>query len=83
MQHRLKHTLGQFDAKKCNEQFGASLSLDAKDLRRGCIIDLPQAAFDWLTGPRSKKCRGYFALMEPAGKVRGDAKETELKSPAK
>jgi hypothetical protein len=78
MQYRLLHTLGQIDARKCNDDFGASLSLDKCNLIAGCVIELPSKAFDYLT-----KTRKHVALMEPAGKVRGEAKAAELTGPAK
>ena len=62
MQYRLKHRLGQIDAKKCNDTFGASLSLDAKDLGRGCIIDLNEKSFAYLTG--KKPGLGHIGLLE-------------------
>jgi hypothetical protein len=78
MQYRLLHRLGQLDARACNDSFGAKLSLDAKDLGRGCVIDLPEPAFNYLT-----KTKGHVALMEPAGNVKGNAKQPEVTAPAK
>jgi hypothetical protein len=76
MQYKLRDNLGLLDARKCNMDLGASLSLDPKDLRGGCVIELPQPAANYL----SKK---YCALLEPATAVKGESKKPELTGPAK
>lgn len=81
MQYRLLHTLGQIDARKCNESFGAKLSLDKNQLTAGCVIELPDPAFKYLTGP--KPGRGHTALLEPVANVKAVAKQPEVTAPAK
>jgi len=83
MQYRLLHTLGQLDARKCNESFGAKLSLDKERLAAGSVIELPDAAYKYLTNSKSAGGKGYVALMEPAGSAKGEAKKPEVTAPAK
>lgn len=78
MKYQLKATLGTIDAKHCNNECGASLSLDPADLEAGSVVDLPQRAVDYLT-----KTRCLVALLEPAGKVTGESKKPELTAPLK
>lgn len=83
MQYRLLDSLGTDDARRCNRDFGASLSMDQpKTFAKGSVIDLPKEAADWLTGTRPGQ-RGLVALLEPANKLKGEAKQSELTAPAK
>jgi hypothetical protein len=81
-QYRLLHQLGLDDAKKCVKDFGASLTLEAKALAQGQVIDLTDKAYAFLTLPKPKG-RGHSSLLEPVGKVAGQAKDAELRGPAK
>lgn len=76
MQYELQDSLGLIDARKCNKELGASLPLDIKELAKGSVIELPQNAASYLSSK-------YKALLKPAGKVKGESKDTELKAPAK
>lgn len=76
MQYRLLLNLGTVDAKFLNDKQGARLSLHPQDLKAGSIIDLSEAAAEWL----SKK---YPALMEPVKAIRTEAKKPEITAPAK
>lgn len=71
MQYRLFDNLGLDDARKLNKDFRAALPLDAKDLVKGSIIDLPAPAAEYLT-------KRYPALLESVSKVKGVAKEPEI-----
>lgn len=80
MQYRLLGNLGTDDARRCNRDFGATLSVnDPKTFAKGSVIELPKEAVEWLTGPRGK---GLSSLLEPANKVRGEAKLPEITAPA-
>jgi hypothetical protein len=78
MKYQLKSNLGTIDARYCNDECGASLSLEPADLAAGSVVDLPQRAADYLT-----KTRGMVSLLEPAGKVTGESKKSEITGPAK
>jgi len=77
MQYRLKHTLGLIDARACND-LGESLPIDSSKLATGCVIELGDKGYAYLT-----KAKGYAGLLEPAGKVKGEAKQPEVTAPAK
>jgi hypothetical protein len=83
MKYELLSNLGMSDARRCNADFGASLSLDPEHLTAGTVVDLPDAAAAYLTGPKSKGGRGYVSLLKPASKVHGVAKQSEVTAPAK
>lgn len=74
MQYRLRQSLGTVDARHCNKELGASI--DLKKLSAGDVIDLNDESCEYL----GKK---YPALLEPAEKVRGQAKHAEITAPAK
>ena len=78
MKFELKQSLGLDDAKFCNDEFGTHLSLKAADLAEGETVDLTDKAVKHL-----KERRGYTALLEPAEKLKGEAKKPELTAPAK
>jgi hypothetical protein len=75
MLYELQDNLGLLDARKCNKEFGASLPLDSKEIAKGSVIDLPPTAAGYLGSK-------YKALLKPASKVKGDAKDSELKTVA-
>ncbi len=54
----------------------------AKALAQGQVIDLTDKAYAFLTLPKPKG-RGHSSLLEPVGKVTGQAKDAELRGPAK
>lgn len=72
MKYELQDSLGADDARYINNNYAAGLPLDAAKLAKGCTVDLPDAAADWL-----RDVRGYKALLEPAS-VRGRAKDAEI-----
>lgn len=78
MKFQLLQNLGLDDARLCNDKFNASLPVDAKGLTAGSTVDLPAAAVKYLT-----EGKGYTALLEPVGKITGEAKKPELTAPAK
>lgn len=75
MKYLLLHNLGLIDAKACNEQFGAKLTLKPDSLAAGQEVDLNELAVTYLT-----KRLGHVGLLEPMGSVKGVAKETEVKA---
>jgi hypothetical protein len=77
MKFQLLQNLGLDDARHCND-IGASLSLEAKDLAIGSTVDLPEKAVAWL-----QNNKGYTALLEPAGKIKGEAQKPEITAPSK
>ena len=83
MQYRLNDRLGTSDAARCNQDYGAHLPLEADKLAKGAVVELPEKAVVWLTGPKSQKCRGLVSLLEPIERVRGTAKQSEITAPAK
>ncbi len=74
MKYELLSSLGFDDARRCNEHFGASLEIDSSKLAKGCVIELPESAAAWL-----RDGKGYKALLEPAGKVKGVSPDTTVK----
>lgn len=71
----MNDSLGVADAKRCNGEFGSSLSLSADDLRMGCEVDLTADAAAWLSG----KGPGLLQPLEvkavpPAPAVKAPAK---------
>lgn len=78
MKYQLQQNLGLDDAKYCNDHLGAKLSAKAGDLESGQTIELPEAAVTYLTVRK-----GYTALLEPAGKITGEAKKPEITAPSK
>jgi hypothetical protein len=81
MQYRLKHQLGLDDAKRCVNDFGATLTLEAKELDRGKIIELNDKSYAYLTLPKPRG-RGHVGLLEPVN-VKGQSKQPEVTAPAK
>lgn len=77
MQYRLKHTLGLTDARACND-LGESLSIDITKLTAGCVIELSDKGYTYLTC--SKRGKGYAGLLEPAepAKVKAVAKDPAI-----
>lgn len=74
MQYRLKHTLGLTDARACND-LGESLSIDITKLTAGCVIELSDKGYTYLT-----KTKGYAGLLEPTepAKVKAVAKDPAI-----
>ena len=75
MQFRLQDSLGFIDAGRCNKDFGCSLAIEKSALMAGEVVELTDKAAAFL---KSK----YPALLKPAN-VKGEAKEAEIKAPAK
>lgn len=78
MKFQLQQNLGLDDARHCNENLGASLSLKAEHLAAGSTVELNERAVEYL-----QVRKGYAALLEPAGKVKGEAQEPKITAPAK
>ena len=78
MKYVLQQNLGMDDARHCNDQFQAGLSLKAVDLAQGSVVDLNEQAVAYLTERKS-----YVALLGPIGKVQSEAKKPEITAPAK
>lgn len=76
MQYELQDSLGLQDARKCNKEFGASIELDAALLKKGAVVELPKASADYLT-------KRFKSLLKPVSKVVGQAKDADVKAPAK
>ncbi len=74
MKYELLSSLGFDDARRCNKDFGASLEIESSKLAKGCIVELPDSAVAWL-----RDGKGYKALLEPAGKVKGVSQEATVK----
>lgn len=73
MKYRLMDSLGLDDARRCNKDFGAALPIhEPKLFTKGCVIELPKEAADFLT-----KTRGLTAILEVSN-IRGDGKQPEI-----
>lgn len=95
MLFELQDNLGLIDARKCNTNFGASLPLNPKEIASGCTVDLPHAAANFLSGKyksllKPVKGKEPEPEVEPVksaysmpSRVKGEAKESELKAPLK
>lgn len=75
MKYKLNINLGFDDARTCNSQFNAGLTVSTEELAAGKTIDLPESAAEFL----SKK---YPALLESVNgprSVRGVAEAAKVK----
>lgn len=78
MKYQLQQNLGLDDARHCNAHFGCQLPTVPAELAVGNTVSLTDAAVNYLT-----VTKGYTALLEEPGKVKGEAKRPEITAPAK
>ena len=66
MRYRLTESLGLSDARQCNVRCGAGLPVDVAALKKGAVVELPEAAADFLT----KKFPALLVAIAPDPPIR-------------